>query len=306
MVPPLAVIIPLSLLFIYKGADHTFKGATGLSTLLQLSRSLTGAVVVASVTALPEFSSSVLAVFTESSSLALGNILGSNVYNLPLLLGLAGLFGGYHISNNIAKHCIFLVSVNLITMFLSLTFNGLYPWMGVLLLLIYGIFIYHSMRTGGKCECVEEGCSWRKSFWHLVGGGIVLILGALFLVRATSSLIAAYNVNQFYAGIVMSLGSVVPEVAVSLYSAASGEHEISVGNIIGDNIITGTLILGVISMLQPIQVVRNDLFKTIPFTLAFTGLVYLMHKMHWKVTKKVSVLILISTIVVFFLQSLIV
>jgi cation:H+ antiporter len=299
----LALLIPISLLLTYKGAGQTFKGALGLSTVLRFSRSAAGAVVVATITALPELSSSVAAVVMGSSRLAFGNILGSNIFNLPILIGIAGLFGEFEISNDIAEQSQFLVALNILIALTSLVTGGLSQVIGVLLLSLYIVFLYRSLHAGSQTND-DEACSLGESISSLIIGGAVLLLGSLLLVMTASSLMTMYALNAFFVGIVMSFGAILPEIAVSMFSAFSGEHDISVGSILGDNIITATLVLGIIAILQPITVETRDIAMTIPFTVMFTALMYVMHTKGWKVTRKVSLLMLVSSFIILLAQTL--
>ena len=300
----LALLIPISLILTYKGAGETFKGALGLSTVLRLSRSAAGAVIVATITALPELSSSVAAVAMGSSRLAFGNILGSNIFNLPLLIGLAGLFGEFEISSAIAEQSLFLIGLNVTIALISLITGWMSQGVGLLLLALYVVFLYRSLHGGGQ-TCEGEACSLKQSISSLVIGGGVLLLGSLLLVKTASNLMTMYALDAFIVGIVMSFGAILPEVAVSLFSAFSGEHDISVGNILGDNIITGTLVLGIIAFLKPIQVEALDIAMTIPFTIMFTAMMYIMHVKGWRVTRKVSLLMLVSSVLILIAQALV-
>jgi cation:H+ antiporter len=295
-----AILVSFSLFLTYLGASRTLKGALGLSTLINLNKSATGAVVIASITALPELTSSIAAIYLGSSHLAMGNILGSNIYNLPLLIGLAGLIGEFEITNHVAEQCLMLVLINIIVAGVTIVTGTITPVLSVLLLGLYVLFLYRQLKRGEACE--QETCSIRDATLTLVTGGAALILGSFILVNNAVGIMNTYGISPFFVGVVMSLGAVLPEVAVSLFSAVKGEHEISVGNIIGDNVITITLILGLISLMSPIQVTATEIITTIPFTIGFTAIIYLMHIKGWKVTKKTAALFLLSAILILFYQ----
>ncbi len=295
-----AMLVSFSLFLTYLGASRTLKGALGLSTLINLNRSATGAVVIASITALPELTSSIAAVYMGSSHLAMGNILGSNIYNLPLLIGLAGLGGEFEITNHVAEQCIMLVAINILVAGVTIVTDTISPVLSVTLLGLYVLFLYRQLKKGGECE--QETCSIRDATLTLVTGGAALILGSFILVNNAVGIMNTYRISPFFIGVVMSLGAVLPEVAVSLFSAVKGEHEISIGNIIGDNMITITLVLGIISLMRPIQVTASEIRTTIPFTIAFTAIIYLMHIKGWKVTKKTASLFLLSAVLILVYQ----
>ena len=293
-------LISLSIMLTYFGASRTLKGALGLSALKSLSKASTGAILVASVTALPELTSSVTAAILGSSELALGNILGSNVYNLPLLIGLAGLIDEFEISNNIAKQCAFLVLLNLAIGAVTLTLGTLPRAAAFVLLGFYLLFIFRSL--GKSDECGDPECTTREAVSFTVFGGAALVIGSYLLVNTTLAVVNAYGLNMFLVGLVMSFGAVIPEIAVSLLSASRGEHEISVGNIVGDNIITATLVLGLVSLIRPVEVSSAEVFSTIPFTIAFTALIFFMRRYDWHVTRRNAVLFLAASVCILVIQ----
>ncbi|MBE0633486.1 hypothetical protein IH574_02850, partial [Candidatus Bathyarchaeota archaeon] len=170
------------------------------------------------------------------------------------------------------------------------------------LLGLYVLFLYRQLKRGGDCE--QETCSIRDATLTLVTGGAALILGSFILVNNAVGIMNTYSISPFFVGVVMSLGAVLPEVAVSLFSAVKGEHEISVGNIIGDNVITITLVLGLISLMSPIQVTATEIVTTIPFTIGFTAIIYLMNIKGWKVTKKTAALFLLSAVLILVYQMI--
>ena len=160
--------------------------------------------------------------------------------------------------------------------------------------------LYRQLKKGGECE--QETCSISDATLTLITGGAALIIGSFILVNNAVGIMNAYSISPFIVGVVMSLGAVLPEVAVSLFSAIKGEHEISVGNIIGDNVITITLVLGIVSLMRPIQVAASEIITTIPFTIGFTAIIYLMHIKGWKVTKGTAALFLLSAIIILVYQ----
>lgn len=302
MIVQLAMIVSFSLFLTYIGVSRTLKGALGLSTLINLNKSTTGAVVIASITALPELSSSITATILGSSQLALGNILGSNIYNLPLLIGLAGIFGEFEINKNVAEQCLILVVINILVAGVTITIGSIPRAFSVVLLVLYLLFLYRQLKNGTKCWQVT--CGIKEATLTLITGGAALILGSFILVNSAVGVINAYQISPFLVGVVMSLGAVLPEVAVSLFSALKREHEISVANILGDNIITITLVLGLVSLIRPMQVIASEIITTIPYTIVFTVVIYFMQIKGWKVTRKTAVIFLLSIVTIFVYQTI--
>ena len=302
MLPLVALSASVSLLLIYLGAKNTMIGAVNLGNSLNLQKAVTGSIVVATVTALPELSSSLIIVMRGSHSMALGNILGTNIYNLPLLVGLAGLFSDVEVIDGVTKQCAYLLGVNTLIFALATVFGGVQPWMGVLLIGLYLFFIADSLRRSrvGGVEGLKGQLA--SNFFPLVTGSIVLILGSYLLVDGATWIMNNYGLGGFMVGLIMSFGPIIPEVAVSLFSSVAGEHEVSFGNVLGDNIITATLVLGLVALASPVSVTATELAMTIPFTLIFTVLVFLMARFRVRITRRISVLMLLLTAATFMLQ----
>ncbi|MFH2112318.1 MAG: hypothetical protein ABIJ47_13785 [Candidatus Bathyarchaeota archaeon] len=111
-----------------------------------------------------------------------------------------------------------------------------------------------------------------------------------------------YGLGGFVVGLLMSFGPIIPELAVSLFSSAAGEHEVSFGNVLGDNIITVTLVLGVVALTAPVTISVTELAVTVPFTMLFTIMVYLISKLKIRITRRLSILMLLLTAATFLLQ----
>ena len=289
-------------MLIYLGAKNTMIGAVNLGNSLNLQKAITGSIVVATVTALPELSSSLITVMRGSHTMALGNILGTNIYNLPLLVGLAGLFSDVEVIDGVSRQCAYLLGVNVLLLALATAFGGVQPWMGVLFIGLYLVFIADSLRqarVGGVAGLKGQLAS---NLFPLVTGSIVLILGSYLLVDGATWVMNNYGLGGFMVGLIMSFGPIVPELAVSLFSSVAGEHEVSFGNVLGDNIITATLVLGLVALASPISISAAELAVTIPFTVIFTVLVFIMAKFRVRVTRRISVLMLLLTAATFLLQ----
>jgi cation:H+ antiporter len=302
MLPLIALSTSASFLLIYLGAKNTMTGAINLGNSLKLQKAVTGSILVATVTALPELSSSLITTLRGSPSMALGNILGTNIYNLPLIVGLAGLFSDVKVIDGVARQCAYLLGINALIYAAASMFGSIQPWMGVLLIGLYVVFIVDSLRQARTAD--GEGLSGQlvSNLLPLVAGGAVLVLGSYLFVDGATWIMDNYRLGAFVVGLIMSFGPIIPEVAVSLFTSMAGEHEISFGNVLGDNIITATLVLGIVTLTNPIEVSAIELGLTIPFTLIFTVLVYIISKHKIRVTRRVSALMLLLAAATFLLQ----
>ena len=297
-----------SLLLLYIGSKKIVQAAAKLAASLNLHKVVVGTVFVATVTSAPEFLSSVAAAFYGSSQMALGNIIGSNIYNIPLIIGICGLLGTFKIKNStINKECLFMTGIAALLMILTIATGMVTQWIGLIFLALYPAFIYYSLRKGngnGKPENPQPK-KLAKPAAALVLGGVALIAGTFLLVYSAVSMAEIFGLSQFYAGLtIMALGCVVPETAVSVAAAIRGEQEISIGNVIGDNIITMTLVLGIVALIRSFTVSIEEILTTVPFVILVTLVLFIMNKRSHKITKPWSILMLAIAAAAFILETL--
>jgi cation:H+ antiporter len=300
--------LAVSLLILYWGSKRVVRGASGLSSCLNISRVVVGTVFVASVTALPELLSSLFSVYLGSSHLALGNIIGSNIYNIPLIIGVCGLMGGIKIKNSfISKECLFLIGLSLL-MITLLAITGMVTWwIGVVFVAFYPVFIYYSVRKG-NCSIHEECEEPKRSLGNvsadiLLGGG-ALVISTFLLVFSALSISEIFGLNQFYVGLtVVALGCVVPELAVSVAAALAGEHDMVLGNVIGDNILTLTLVFGLVGLTSSFSVSLSELLLTAPFMVIATLMLFALNKLSSNVSRLWGGMMLATACVAFIFQT---
>jgi len=297
-----------SMLLLYVGSEGIVHAATRLAHTLNLHKAVVGTVFVASVTSAPELLSSLTAAFYGSSHMALGNIIGSNIYNVPLIIGICGLIGTFKIKNStIGKECLFMMGLAALLMILTLVARVVAWWTGIIFLVFYPAFIYHSIRKGNGNGASEnpQNKSLKKLAAAMVLGGAALVAGTFLLVYSAIELAELFGLSQFYAGLtIMALGCVVPEVAVSVAAALHGEQEISIGNVIGDNIITATLVLGLVALIKwHFTVSVEEILTTVPFMILVTFILFVMNRRSHKITKPWSILMLAIAIAAFIIET---
>lgn len=309
MTLPLSVIAFIaSALLLYLGSDKVVHAAAKLAVLLNFHKVVVGTVFVATVTSVPELLSSLTAAFFGSSQMALGNIIGSNIYNIPLIIGICGLIGEFKIKNSIInKECLFMISLGALLMTLTVATSIVAWWTGLVFLALYPLFIVYSIRKGngnGDSENKLNG-SLAKLVIVMLWGGAALIAGTFLLVYSAVTMAELFGLSHFYAGLtIMALGCIVPETAVSVAAALHGEQEISMGNVIGDNIITLTLVFGLVSLIRSFTVTLSEILSTVPFMILVTFILYLMNRRSHRITKPWSLLMLAIAAAAFILETL--
>jgi len=308
MILPLSIAAFIaSLLLLYIGSKKIVNAAKHLASSLNIHKVIVGTVFVASVTSAPEFFSSVIAVLFGSSQLALGNIIGSNIYNIPLIIGICGLIGNFKMKNStINKECLLMIGLAAMLMIFTMATGMVTWWMGLIFLALYPAFIYYSIRKGngnGESENKAYETPW-KPIAFMVLGGAALIAGTLLLVYSATAMAEIFGLSQFYAGLtIMALGCVVPETAVSVAAALHGEQEISIGNVIGDNIITITLVFGITALIRSFTVTLREILATVPFMILVTIVLFAMNRRSHKITRAWSLLMLAIAAAAFILET---
>ena len=275
---------------------------------LNISKVVVGTVFVASVTALPELLSSLFSVFLGSSHLALGNIIGSNIYNIPLIIGVCGLVGGLKIKNSsISKECFFMIGLSILMIAVLAVTQMVTWWIGAIFVAVYPVFIYYSIRKGNCSvheECEEPKRSLKNVSIDILLGGGALVISTFLLVFSAISISELFGLNQFYVGLtVVALGCVVPELAVSVAAALAGEQDIVIGNVIGDNILTLTLVFGLVGLTSSFSVSLSELLLTAPFMVISTLMLFALNKLSNNVSRTWGVMMLATAGLAFIFQT---
>ena len=264
---------------------------------------------MAFVTALPELLSSMFAVGLGSSHLALGNIIGSNIYNIPLIIGICGLVGGgLKLKNSsISRECIFMMGLSLLMIVLLAVTRMVTWWMGAIFVSFYPIFIYYSIRHG-TCSAPEE-CAGPKPSKRNIGidmllGGGALVIATFLLVYSALNISTIFGLDQFYVGLtIVALGCVVPEVAVSVAATLAGEQDITIGNVIGDNMLTLTLVFGIVGLTSSFSVTLSEVLYTAPFMVIATFMLFAMNKLGHNVNRMWGFMMLATACLAFIFQT---
>ena len=279
------LLLPIGLLILggamlYFGAEWLVKGAAGLATALGVSSLVVGLTVVSYGTSAPELAVSVLASLEGSSDIALGNVIGSNIANIGLILGVTAL-----ISPPLADAS--LVRRELPVMLLATLALPVVLWDGVLgrieatvfvlgsVVFTYGAFKWSKHQQPSNSEVVADQDTPAGSSWVLVGL-VVLGLGMLFsggkvFVSGAVRLALQVGMSERTVGLtVVAIGTSLPELAASLVAALRGHSAIAIGNVVGSNIFNLLLVLGAAGLVLPIQASLGVIWLDFAFVAALS------------------------------------
>lgn len=260
--------IAAGLALLVKGGDWLVSGASGLARAGGVSDLATGLTVVAFGTSMPEFIVSILASVRDANAITVGNVIGSNICNIFLILGVAALIHPLLAAGNTVWReipFVLLASVLVVVLANDTLLDGAAENMltrsdGLVLLAVFGVFLFYVgvlIRTAGPNEPLGEEVSeiipLRKSVLYLILGLIGLIAGGQLAVNGAVAIATSFGVSEFLIGVtIVAVGTSLPELATSAVAAYKKNADIAIGNIVGSNIFNIFFVLGLSSTIHPI------------------------------------------------------
>lgn len=272
------VFLLLGIVFLVVGADFLVRGASNLAAMARISPLVIGLTVVAFGTSAPELAVSLHAAFNNQADLAIGNVVGSNICNVLLILGTSALVAPLVVAQQLVRLDVpIMIGVSGLVFFFSLdgqisTVDGSILFLGGL---GYTFFLLYQSRRETNPEVQSEYAQEygpRTFAWSRVGvevlaflGGMTcLVIGSRLLVKGAVTIANSLQINPLIVGLtVVALGTSLPELATSVVASFRGERDIAVGNVVGSNIFNILVVLGMTSVLSPSGIVID------PSVLAF-------------------------------------
>lgn len=283
-------ILLIGFVILIKGADWLVDGASSLAKKHNISDLAIGLTVVAFGTSAPEMVVNVIAAFQGHQDIAFGNVIGSNNFNIFVILGIAGLIAPLAVqSSTVWKEIPLSFFAIVLLFFLANNFfltdqSGLSRIDGLILLVMFGLFLFYVYKQlkvdpQDKIETFQHHSSMK--IWLLILLGMAgLVLGGRLVVESAIRLATAWEISEKIIGLtIVAAGTSLPELATSVVAAIKKNNDIAVGNIVGSNIFNIFLILGVSSVITPIgfdQAFNPDIYflafgTLVLFAVMFTG-----------------------------------
>ena len=261
--------IVAGLVMILVGSDWLVDGASGIARKYGISEFIIGMTIVGIGTSMPELVSSAISAIGGHGDMAIGNVTGSNICNVLLILGVTALISpiGYTRSN-IRKDIPFAIGVSLFLMLMLYNGFGLFHEMGtpgisrmdaLYLLLIFVVFMIDSFKSakkgGGEEEEDVKPMPMGKALLFIVLGLAGLVFGGRFFVDHTVSVAERFHVSEAFISItLMAVGTSLPELTTCVVAAMKGKNQLALGNVIGSNIFNIALIIGVSGLISPFEI----------------------------------------------------
>jgi len=285
----LYILLGLTLLVV--GGNFLVRSSVALSFRLNLSKMVIGLTVVSFATSAPELLVSVQAALDGHSSISLGNVIGSNIANIGLVLGITAFIAPLAIDKDFYKfNWPVMMMLSIALYFLLDSDDQLDQTEGIALIISLIIYLWMLIGRARKNavlntskevnDTLAKVSNFKIIFWFLIGGG-ALWGGSVLLVEGAVDLAREMKVSErLIAVTVIAVGTSVPELAASIIAALKKERAISLGNVIGSNIFNIASVLGITAVIQPIAVedaaiLNNDIFWMLGFAVVLIPLAFL-------------------------------
>ena len=269
------IVLILGLIFLTKGADYFIDNSASFAQEKGISPHVVGVTIVAFGTSLPELLVSIISSFQGYNDLALGNIVGSNISNIGLVLASSSFVFYYLLSTDVQPNAdsnkdsyVMLFAVILLIIFAQdNSINFVEGFVFFMLYVIYLLSLYYRSRNKSVNSENEE----QTSYVFLIGGLVAMLFGAQLTVDSAVEVASHLGVSEMVIGLsVVAVGTSLPELAGTLSAAKKGHKEIAVGNVIGSNIANIFMVMGVLAMINDIAVEQWVLDTTLPLLMIIT------------------------------------
>ena len=303
------IILVAGFFVLIKGADIFVDGASHLARNFKISKMLIGLTIVAFGTSAPEFAVSIQSMLSGSGEIVIGNVVGSNILNILLILGCASLVHELIVKNSTVKKelpiTLLLTSLLVVLMsdkLFSNQENLIDRGDGITILLFFLVFIYYLISMmRNKTDEVEEHEEiyplW-KSILYTFGGIIAIVLGSNLVVNSATKIAEVLGVSERIIGLtIIALGTSLPELVTSVVATKKGEYDIAIGNVVGSNIFNIGVVLGLPVALFGNIPVGTFSYIDLGFLLASAIILFTFSINDYKIRKYEGIILLIMFVI---------
>ncbi len=285
------VLLLLGFVFLIKGSDFFVDGASSIASLLKIPTIIVGLTIVAFGTSAPEAAVSITSSLTGSNAMAVSNVIGSNMFNLLMIIGISALIGDLLMEKStLNKDLPFLVGITLLVAGFILIGWNISSIEGVILLILlmaYVAYLIHTARKSDDSSKVEKAkLSLPKSIIFIIVGLIGIVLGGDLVVNSASDIAIALGMSETLVGLtIVAIGTSLPELVTSITALKKGENQLVIGNVIGSNIFNILFVLGASSAISSIPL-NSSMITDVIMMVAVTILCFIFGKTQDKFDKK--------------------
>ncbi len=285
------ILLAVGFYMLIKGADMLVDGASSLACIFKIPTIIVGLVIVSFGTSAPEAAISITAGLSGSNAIAVSNVVGSNIFNLLLVLGVSAMIISLPVPNSIIRNEFpLLIAFSIVVTILSFIGGSLSRWDGLILfscIVAYLVWlIKDALAHRAKIEVKEPQFNLSISLLFLFAGLICIIVGGDLVVDSAKFLALQFGMSERLVGLtIVSVGTSLPELVTSVVAARKGNVDIAVGNTVGSSIFNLMFILGLSSMVTPIYI-EPVLYIDMIIMIGVTILTYYFSKTRASLEKK--------------------
>ena len=286
------ILVFLSIIMLWKGADWLVDSAAEIAHSLKVSDLIIGLTVVAFGTSAPEFAVTISAAVTKQTDISIGNVIGSNIFNLGFILGGTAIIRPISTNEKMFnRDGLFLLIVTALIFFLFFGFNG---WTSddnytrieglILFSLLIGYITYLFIKKDPPEEISPEKATIMSYVFFFIGL-ILIVLGGHLMVTHASNIARFYGISDWVIAVtIVAAGTSAPEFATSIAAAIKGRHGIAIGNLIGSDLFNLLGVLGLAGIINP-SVITQDIFDSVFILVLMVGLTLLLIRTKWKISR---------------------
>lgn len=304
------IFLIVGFIILIKGADIFVDGASAVAGNFKVPKMLIGLTIVAFGTSAPELAVSIKSLISGSGDMVLGNVIGSNILNILLILGLSAMFHSLAVKNNTVKKEL-PITLMITTAFAVLLSDSIFTKNltnsftrgdGIVLLLFFGVFMYYLISMSkNKTDIAEiddtNYPSMKKAIFLTLLGLIGIVFGSNFVVESASFIAKTIGISERMISLtIVAIGTSLPELVTSVTATRKGEYDIAIGNVVGSNIFNIGVVIGIpVAILGGISKINFSYIDIIVMILSALFLFLFAHNDH-KISKKEGIFFLLAFI----------
>ena len=258
------VLLLVGFVLLIKGADMFVDGSSSVAKILKVPSVIIGLTIVALGTSFPEAAVSITASIQGKNEMALSNIIGSNTFNLLMVIGMSAFIKGFAVDQDIKKRDLpFNILLTAVLLFFTFTGRKIGRLEGIIFIIILIGYIWILIKSALKNKIEEEAVAMSvpTSILFILIGVVAIIGGGQLVVNNASAIASELGLSDLFIGLtIVAIGTSLPELVTSVVAAKKGESGLALGNAVGSSILNILFILGFSAVLSPISVVSAEFF----------------------------------------------
>lgn len=263
------LLLTVGFVFLVKGADWFVEGAAGIAKKLGIPQLVIGLTIVAMGTSMPEAAVSITSALSGSAGISIGNVVGSNILNILIILGITAVLTNVRIQKTTFRYEIpFMIGITIILMGFGITGNQITFLEGILFWLLFLIFLGYLFVISKKGSVQDEEEIKELPLWKgvlgIIIGGILVVKGSDFAVEGATEIARYFGMSERFIGLtIVAFGTSLPELVTSVTAARRGNADIAIGNIVGSNIFNILFVIGTTALICNVPFDQKFVIDTI-------------------------------------------